>query len=718
MNLAIALLATATLNAQTQIGNSGFESWDNVSGGQEPTNWNSFLTASGGATTFAANQMEASTDVRPGSIGTKSAKIWSRSVLGIIANGVFSTGRVNMGAASASSPDNYNYSVTNDANFSEALTERPDSIVFWAKFLPNGHNQKARLAAVIHDNYNYRDPQNAAAAPHVVGKAEVNFLSNGGTWQRISVPFNYTGPSQDPRFILVTFATNETPGGGAGNDQLWVDDLELVYVPKPSFTLSSPSICPGGTMTFTNTSEHYPTSYSWSFPGGSPATSTAANPTVTYAAAGTYNVTLTATNQWGSKTYTMTNAVTVNALDDATFNYSKPTYCTNVSNPVPTKVANGTFTATPNGLVFANASTGEIDLSASVANTYTITFTTNDVCTATSTKSVTLFQGSDASFNYPTNSICVYDVNPVPTVVTPSGAFSAEPTGLSFANATTGEIDLATSTGGTYVIKYIIGGACPDTVTRTVTLTDTPSATFSYAASGFCANAANPVPSFATGANGGVFSSTTGLSINSNTGEINLGASTPGTYVVTNNIAAVGSCPSADHSFTVTVKEVPNVTLTLTKDVICKTASPYMLAGGQPAGGVYSGTGITSNIVNPSVLQAGQTYTITYSYTNPTTQCSNSATDLLTVDDCASIEAVGTVEQLSVYPNPTNGVVTISNLNGNATFVAISVTGQVVAQGEISESSNKIDFSSIENGVYLLQIAQNEKFFTTRIVKH
>src|SRR5690554_1691212 len=76
--------------SQQQIPNSNFEQWEDISGGlagQEPINWNSFMTAGGDLTQFAGIQIEASSDKRPGSSGTKSAKIWSRSVLEINANG-------------------------------------------------------------------------------------------------------------------------------------------------------------------------------------------------------------------------------------------------------------------------------------------------------------------------------------------------------------------------------------------------------------------------------------------------------------------------------------------------------------------------------------------------------------------------------------------------------------------------------------------------------
>lgn len=50
--------------------------------------------------------------------------------------------------------------------------------------------------------------------------------------------------------------------------------------------------------------------YTWSFPGGTPATSNLLNPTVSYPAAGTYDATLTISNQFGTNTTTQNVAVT------------------------------------------------------------------------------------------------------------------------------------------------------------------------------------------------------------------------------------------------------------------------------------------------------------------------------------------------------------------------------------------------------------------------
>jgi hypothetical protein len=223
------ILLTTTLHAQ-QIGNAGFENWDNLGSNQEePTNWSSFKTATGSFATFASKQVERSSNVRPGATGSYCARIWSKSTLGIVANGVVTTGRMNMGSSNLSSPDNYNYTVLNDAAFSEALTLAPDSIVFWARYTAAA-TQKAGMHAVIHDQFAVQDPINAASEPFVVADADFQFSPTNNTWTRFSVPFNYTvNTGLAPKFILLTFTTNHIPGGGSANDEVLIDDVELIY---------------------------------------------------------------------------------------------------------------------------------------------------------------------------------------------------------------------------------------------------------------------------------------------------------------------------------------------------------------------------------------------------------------------------------------------------------------------------------------------------------
>jgi hypothetical protein len=224
------LLLTSYSFAQQQIGNSGLEDWQNVGlDTEEPTNWNSFMTAQGGLTWAAAKQCERSSTVRPGSAGTYSARVYSRSAaFGIVANGNLTVGRINMGSSTATSGSNYNISLTGDSNFSETLTDKPDSLVFWVRY---SGSSTPRVSAVLHDTYDYRDGYvvDNNSLPHKVAEISHNFSSPNGQWVRKSLPWNYTGPASANTFIIVTFTTNSTPGGGASTDEVLIDDIELIY---------------------------------------------------------------------------------------------------------------------------------------------------------------------------------------------------------------------------------------------------------------------------------------------------------------------------------------------------------------------------------------------------------------------------------------------------------------------------------------------------------
>ncbi|MCK5059281.1 MAG: PKD domain-containing protein [Candidatus Aminicenantes bacterium] len=86
-----------------------------------------------------------------------------------------------------------------------------------------------------------------------------------------------------------------------------------VYPPVANFTANDTTVEEGDSVSFTDQSTNNPTSWSWTFEGGTPSGSTAQNPSVTYNTAGTYDVSLTATNSAGSDGETKTNYITVSA---------------------------------------------------------------------------------------------------------------------------------------------------------------------------------------------------------------------------------------------------------------------------------------------------------------------------------------------------------------------------------------------------------------------
>ena len=92
-------------------------------------------------------------------------------------------------------------------------------------------------------------------------------------------------------------------------------------------------------------------------------------------------------------------------------------------------------------------------------------------CTATDDVIVTVNPQDDATFAYSASSYCSDDSDPTPTISGTAGGTLSSTTGLVMTN---GVIDLDASTAGTYTIKYVTPGTCPDSSTQDVTLTTTP----------------------------------------------------------------------------------------------------------------------------------------------------------------------------------------------------------------------------------------------------
>ncbi|MCK4664139.1 MAG: choice-of-anchor J domain-containing protein [Bacteroidales bacterium] len=97
--------------------------------------------------------------------------------------------------------------------------------------------------------------------------------------------------------------------------QMAIDDFEITgsvtSPPVTDFSGTPLTIPAGSTVDFTDLSTNIPTSWSWTFAGGTPGTSSVKNPTgIAYNLPGTYNVSLEATNGIGNDTETKTNYIT------------------------------------------------------------------------------------------------------------------------------------------------------------------------------------------------------------------------------------------------------------------------------------------------------------------------------------------------------------------------------------------------------------------------
>ena len=78
---------------------------------------------------------------------------------------------------------------------------------------------------------------------------------------------------------------------------------------------------------------------------------------------------------------------------------------------------------------------------------------------------------------------------------------------------------------------------------------------------------------------------------------------------------------TAADSVTMTVNNLPAVTLS-SQGYLCELDGPMQLSGGMPAGGIYSGLGISNDTIYPSLSGVGSHW-VYYTYTEPTTGCAN-----------------------------------------------------------------------------------------------
>ncbi|MEO5905122.1 MAG: PKD domain-containing protein, partial [Saprospiraceae bacterium] len=121
---------------------------------------------------------------------------------------------------------------------------------------------------------------------------------------------------EDGIYEVVLEATNV-----CGTD-VFIVEIEIITVPTADFVASQEDGCDPFEVDFINYSSNNATSFFWSFQGGSPPTSTAFEPSIVYEIPGSFSVSLTAFNDAGEDTYTVSNYITVFPQPNSTFTAS------------------------------------------------------------------------------------------------------------------------------------------------------------------------------------------------------------------------------------------------------------------------------------------------------------------------------------------------------------------------------------------------------------
>ena len=332
-----------------------------------------------------------------------------------------------------------------------------------------------------------------------------------------------------------------------------------------------------------------------------------------------------ATNDWGkSQKESWAGQTDIVGITSVSITYSSSAFCSDANDPTPTISNNagaGTFSSTA-GLVFISTTTGEVDISGSTAGSYVITYTDTDAATATFNLSINTIPTVTVSASAGT--ICDGES----TILTASGANS-----YTWSNGGTGaSITVSPSTTTIFTATGTDSNSCTSSGGTTITVNAQDSAAFSYAASSFCANGTDPSPTI-TGTAGGAFTSTAGITLNSSTGEIDLDASTVGTYSIT--YTTTGVCPD-NQSTNITINAADNA-------AFAYSASSYEPTDSDPTptitgltGGTFSGTtGLVINSTTGEIDLSASTvasHTITYDTTSSgSSVCPNTSTQTVEI---------------------------------------------------------------------------------------
>jgi gliding motility-associated-like protein len=460
-----------------------------------------------------------------------------------------------------------------------------------------------------------------------------------GSGSSISQTLTATGSSAG----TVTYTITPNFGGCNGTPI----NVVVTVNPRPvaTATPNSQTLCSGSATSIALSSNVGGTTFSWTVSQSGVTGATASSGSsitqtlnATGATAGT--VTYTITPSFGGCAGTPINVtITVNPRPVATATPSSQTFCTGGTTGInlSSNVSGTTYswTVVQSGVAGASAGSGSsitqtLSTTGATAGTatYTITPSANG-CTGTPiTVTITVNPLDNASFTYGSSTYCQTGTNPTPTITgLAGGTFTSTPAGLNI-NPSTGLINLAASALNTYTVTYSTSGVCPNTSSVNITVTSAPLATFSYSGP-YCQGATpNPSPTFSVGASAGSFSATPAglVFINTNTGQVNLAASTPGSYTVTNSIPAGGGCAATSATNSITINPAPVATATPATSSICSGSATAIaltsslgatsfswtvVQSGVTGAGASSGTSIAQTLNTTSTSPGTATYTIT-----------------------------------------------------------------------------------------------------------
>lgn len=279
-------------------------------------------------------------------------------------------------------------------------------------------------------------------------------------------------------------------------------------------------------------------------------------------------------------------------------------------------------------------------------------------------------------------------------------------------NEETGEFDPATAGIGTWEITYWVDGTCSHFNTTTIEVKESDITIDPV--EDLCKD--DEALLLTASIDGGTWSATCGDCIDEASGLFDPLEAGVGTWDITYSVP--GTC---SHYNMIAINVVESAISIDPVDDICIQASPVILNASE-GGGTWSADcadciDSETGEFDPIIAGAG-TWEITYSV--PGT-CSHYNTQIVNVVDCLGLPG-GSLNQISIYPNPTNGIITISTGQvSQGTIVVKDVIGKTIFILPFNSNTLTVDLNQYHaRGTYFVEFYdQNAGLIDVKkVVKH
>jgi len=191
-----------------------------------------------------------------------------------------------------------------------------------------------------------------------------------------------------------------------------------------------------------------------------------------------------------------------------------------------------------------------------------------------------------------------------------------------------------------------------------------------------------------------------------------------GNYYV--SVLTPGSCIAVSDSVYVSMQSAPPVSFTGLPTFICMN-QPLQTLNGTPAGGTFSGNGITGSSFDPAAAGIGS-HKITYSYV-AASGCTVTVNKVVAVDGCVTVMENEFVRDMEIYPTPNDGKFSLrftSMKNMSAQIEVLNLMGQDCYSTTIETRTGKnvlpLDVEVLKNGIYFLRVKSEHGYSISKFV--